>query len=47
MLISTHGEDAEEKAQFKITEARENKDEAAVIVWTAILAKIDMIRSKK
>ena len=47
MLISTHGDDAEEKAQFRITEARENNDEAGAIVWTAILTKIDTIRSGK
>ncbi len=46
MLISTHGHAAEEKAELKITEARENHDQAALIVWTAILTKIGEIRSK-
>lgn len=47
MLISTHGDAAEEKAQLKITEARESHDQAEVIVWSAILAKLDEIRSRK
>lgn len=47
MLISTHGEAAEEKAQLKITDALENNDRAEVVVWTAILSKIDEIRSGK
>lgn len=46
MLISTHGHAAEEKAELKITEARENHDQAALIVWTAILTKVGEIRSK-
>jgi hypothetical protein len=47
MLISTHGDAAEEKVQLKITEARESHDQAEVIVWSAILAKLDEIRSRK
>ena len=47
MLISTHGEAAEEKAQLNITEARENNDQAQILVWTAILGKIDEIRGGK
>jgi hypothetical protein len=47
MLITTHGDAAEEKAQLKITHARENHDQAEVIVWAAILAKIDEIRSQQ
>nr|WP_294814881.1 hypothetical protein [uncultured Sphingomonas sp.] len=46
MLISTYGHAAEEKAELKITEARENNDQVALIVWTAILMKIGEIRSK-
>jgi hypothetical protein len=46
MLISTHGDDAEEKAQLKVTEALENNNQSAVTVWTAILAKIDEIRAQ-
>jgi hypothetical protein len=47
MLISTHGDAAEEKALLNITGARENHDEAQVIVWTAILGKIEEIRAGK
>jgi hypothetical protein len=46
MLITTHGDAAEEKAQLKITAARENHNEAELIVWTAILAKIEGMRSQ-
>lgn len=46
MLITTHGEAAEERAHLMITEAREKHDHANVTVWTAILAKIGEIRSQ-
>lgn len=46
MLVSTHGDAAEEKAQLKIAAARESHNEADVVVWTAILAKIDEIRGQ-
>lgn len=44
ILISTHGDAAEEKAQLRITEARENHETAEAIVWTEILAKVEEIR---
>lgn len=47
MLISTHGDAAEEKAQLRITKARENHDHAEIVVWTAVLAKINEIRSQE
>jgi len=46
MLISTHGDAAEEKAQLLITGARESNQASEVAVWTEILAKIVEIRSK-
>lgn len=46
MLISTHGDAAEEKAQLRITQAREDGQPSDVIVWTEILAKIEEIRSQ-
>jgi hypothetical protein len=45
MLITTHGDAAEEKAQFRIAEARESANPAETLVWTAILDKIAQIRA--
>lgn len=45
MLIATHGDAAEEKAELRIADALERGDLAEVLVWRAILAKIEGIRS--
>lgn len=45
MLVSTRGDAAEERAQLRITDARENQQPSEVIVWTELLAKIEEIRS--
>ena len=45
MLISTHGDSAEEKAELRIAEALENDDVANVLVWKSVLTKIEEIRA--
>jgi len=47
MLISTHGDAAEEKAHLRIAQAREDNEISDVVVWTEILAKIEEIRSER
>jgi len=47
MLISTHGDAAEDKAHLRIAKAREENQVSDVIVWTEILAKIGEIRSQR
>lgn len=47
MLISTHGDAAEEKAQLRITEALEANQPSEVLVWKEILIKIADIRADR
>lgn len=47
MLIATHGEAAEEKAELEIAAAREANHIGNLTVWAAVRAKLDHIRDEK
>jgi hypothetical protein len=47
MLIATHGEAAEEKAEIEIAAALDANEIGQCTVWSAIRAKIDEIRDKQ
>lgn len=47
MLMATHGEAAEEKAELEIAAAREANHTGNLTVWAAVRAKLDQIRDEK
>jgi hypothetical protein len=46
MLIVTHGDAAEEKAELEIAAAREANHIGNLTVWAAVRAKLDQIRDE-
>jgi hypothetical protein len=44
MLVSTHGDGAENHAAMRLDEARHSGDEAAEIVWTGVVTQLKRIR---
>ncbi len=47
MLITTHGDDAENEAARQLHVAEEQNDQGQKVVWTEVIKKLGQLRSER